>query len=834
MPLSDNLVSWYSFDEALGSFIDEHGANDIPVFNAPGSVAGHIGNARDFEAGSSQRGEIASNADFTRGDTDFSYVGWLKLESHTGTILSKFQDDTGKEYISYMAGARLRWVLSADGTTETTLQGNTYGDIPLDTWVFVALRHDSVNNLIRLRIDTVDHSVAHAGGSSGAGTRAFMFGSYTNPYYLDGALDEWGFWHRHLSDAELDELYNAGAGRDYAYVSGGAANTLDLLFPPDDHFYQRDLAGGTTGVVVSGESDDEGGAVAYRLNGAGAWTELDAEIEDGEFSGTIDLPDGWNLIEVRLVSDTDVTDSAQDICVGDAWVIEWQSGAEGRFAEPQPYVGNGFKVWKEGAIAWTDGADPTDADTALGSLWPRVATKVEAYRGYPVAFFTFADGGTAASEWLPGQPKYDQALAQILASGINGIKGCILFGGESDAIAGTTEAALEADVEAIAAALNSDLPGAPPTFLIQIGKLTFMAPPAAQIDAVKKGLWDAATDSPHIFHGATTDDLNNDGLHLVTGEHADIVTSRLFLSFKENLYGGGAVGRGPQITSAILNAGLDEITVATDQTLKVGLVFDTEPWEVDDDGTPRVVSAVAYHPSDVTALVLSLAAPCTGAPGTIFLDFGSGNTKAGMIVPIGPDRALPDASVANLPLESQYNISVGESAITLTPAPSIIEFAGSNPSVILGSLTLTPAASAIEFAGDNPNVLVGSDVQPNRIEFILGITRRVEFPMPVAFADIRLNDIGTVFAVQIVDEAGKPVDVSQAVTLTIRFKPPGKPTRSLAATLDTDGVNGKVAYAVIAGDLDTVGTWGIQGFASFGASAQFSSRPATFRVESNY
>lgn len=105
-------------------------------------------------------------------------------------------------------------------------------------------------------------------------------------------------------------------------------------------------------------------------------------------------------------------------------------------------------------------------------------------------------------------------------------------------------------------------------------------------------------------------------------------------------------------------------------------------------------------------------------------------------------------------------------------------------------------------------------------------------------ADVRLGDIGTQFAVQIVDEQGNPVDVSQAVTLTIRLKPPGKATRSKAAILDPSkipvGVDGWILYVAVALDLDTVGTWGIQGFASFGASAQFSSRPGSFRVESNY
>ncbi len=40
----------------------------------------------------------------------------------------------------------------------------------------------------------------------------------------DGLIDEVGFWKgRVLSGAERTELYNAGAGRDYAYIIAGAA-----------------------------------------------------------------------------------------------------------------------------------------------------------------------------------------------------------------------------------------------------------------------------------------------------------------------------------------------------------------------------------------------------------------------------------------------------------------------------------------------------------------------------------------------------------------------------------------------------------------------------------
>jgi hypothetical protein len=44
--------------------------------------------------------------------------------------------------------------------------------------------------------------------------RLFFGVRYTSTEFLNGDLDEVAFWNRRLSDAELDTLYNSGAGID--------------------------------------------------------------------------------------------------------------------------------------------------------------------------------------------------------------------------------------------------------------------------------------------------------------------------------------------------------------------------------------------------------------------------------------------------------------------------------------------------------------------------------------------------------------------------------------------------------------------------------------------
>lgn len=101
-------------------------------------------------------------------------------------------------------------------------------------------------------------------------------------------------------------------------------------------------------------------------------------------------------------------------------------------------------------------------------------------------------------------------------------------------------------------------------------------------------------------------------------------------------------------------------------------------------------------------------------------------------------------------------------------------------------------------------------------------------------ADIRVGDVGTVLVVVIVDEAGVAVDVSAATVKTIFLKKPGTGGTVLtkAASLDTTGIDGKIKWTTIAGDLSVPGVWTIQGRVTVGG-ATWSSDESEFLVKSN-
>lgn len=77
--------------------------------------------------------------------------------------------------------------------------------------------------------------------------------------------------------------------------------------------------------------------------------------------------------------------------------------------------------------------------------------------------------------------------------------------------------------------------------------------------------------------------------------------------------------------------------------------------------------------------------------------------------------------------------------------------------------------------------------------------------------NVQLGAVGVVFVVAAVDADGTAVDFSDATTKTIIFIPPLGTAVTQTAIFTTTGSDGKIQYATIADDLNTLGEWSIQG-----------------------
>jgi hypothetical protein len=231
MALVDNLVAYWSLEEASGSRVDAHGANDLTDNNTVTSATGKVGDGASFARANSESLTIADNTDLSMGDVDFTIACWVYLADLNDYSALVTKDDAGanREYILYYDDAVSRisfgiWS-GAGGAGNAEISGTTFGTPSTATWHFVVARHDATANTISICVnDGGVNSTSHSGGAYN-GSAQFALGRFGGGLYHNGRMDEVGIWKRALSGAEITELYNAGSGRDYTYVSGGGGGS---------------------------------------------------------------------------------------------------------------------------------------------------------------------------------------------------------------------------------------------------------------------------------------------------------------------------------------------------------------------------------------------------------------------------------------------------------------------------------------------------------------------------------------------------------------------------------------------------------------------------------
>ena len=151
-------------------------------------------------------------------------------------LMSHFDDTTDRGwYIAYTAGgsvARFAIAVSADGTTWSTLLKSETAGVPLiNTWYFIAVRHNAATDTISIRIDdTYEDSDTWSGGIHDC-TSAIIFGGGDNPvgFFLNGDLDSWAVHKRILTAAEETWLAAGRKISEFGDVGAGSAMLTDCV-----------------------------------------------------------------------------------------------------------------------------------------------------------------------------------------------------------------------------------------------------------------------------------------------------------------------------------------------------------------------------------------------------------------------------------------------------------------------------------------------------------------------------------------------------------------------------------------------------------------------------
>lgn len=226
MALLDNLISYWSLEEASGSRADATATGNTLTDNfTVTQQTGKIANCAQLTAANSEYLSRADNASLSTGNIDFSVAAWVYLDSIVnGTIASKWViTGNQREYLLFYNNTdhapnnRFSLLVSATGTsTIGIVDATSFGAASTATWYFVVAWHDSVADTINICVnDGTVNSVAHTTGVFD-GTGAFDIGRIANLYFWNGRIDEVAFAKRVWTAAEITWMYNGGAGRSYA------------------------------------------------------------------------------------------------------------------------------------------------------------------------------------------------------------------------------------------------------------------------------------------------------------------------------------------------------------------------------------------------------------------------------------------------------------------------------------------------------------------------------------------------------------------------------------------------------------------------------------------
>lgn len=233
------VLGWWDGAETSGMLLDASGnsrnwTDNNTVTSAAGKVTYTAEDASQFTAANSEYLSIASNPSLQTGDIDFSFAGWVYIDSlATYRILlpTKWGSSGGtREYtLEFDTPDDFGWYVSNNGTATVGVVA-TAPVVEASKWYFLTCWHDSVNNVIGIRVnDQQTFTTAHTTGVY-SGTQAFTPGNAAT-FYASGRMTNWSFWKKVLSASEITQLYNRGFGLDYSDYDAGLLTNLISSWP---------------------------------------------------------------------------------------------------------------------------------------------------------------------------------------------------------------------------------------------------------------------------------------------------------------------------------------------------------------------------------------------------------------------------------------------------------------------------------------------------------------------------------------------------------------------------------------------------------------------------
>jgi hypothetical protein len=240
-------------------------------------TAGKIDNAATFN-GSSQ----ALNNASIWGATSYprSYAGWVKFDTvAAGGDQSVFAigDGSVHYYTFKLRDSDDELVFRSNNTTQSA-DVDTGITAVADTWYHIAVVQHSATS-VSLYVDGTKTNTTASTYSATVDDFYIGYLGRSSVWWLDGQVDEVGFWDKALTDENVTELYNGGDGQQYpftgvssgltagtgAFTLTGVANSMTLGWTLDVETGIFNLTGNDVGLVFKGWT--------HQTKNTASWTE---------------------------------------------------------------------------------------------------------------------------------------------------------------------------------------------------------------------------------------------------------------------------------------------------------------------------------------------------------------------------------------------------------------------------------------------------------------------------------------------------------------------------------------------------------------------------------
>ena len=252
-PLWDNLLAYWSGDNTAN---DSKGTYNGTLVNGATYSTGKISNGFSFD-GVNDYVNISPSlgSTFSSPTSAHSYSAWVYKTGYTGVDILIQNGNAGMGTMFGFQSAVLNFWYRGGNTSVAATTPLTY-----NTWTHIAGTYDGAGT-IKLYINgTLNSTFTGKTWTDGGGTCLTNIGSYnlSGAFYKD-KVDEVGVWSRELTAAEVTELYNAGAGKQYV---APVVTTLPMI---------------TTGLVMNLDASN---ALSYTGTGT-SWTDLSGGGNNG-------------------------------------------------------------------------------------------------------------------------------------------------------------------------------------------------------------------------------------------------------------------------------------------------------------------------------------------------------------------------------------------------------------------------------------------------------------------------------------------------------------------------------------------------------------------------